>query len=238
MKPITKEDKERIKGFISKNELFFKIVDLEDGISKFRIISDEGINFFFNTYNNKYILIKYDPDKDKDNQIFINAYEYYEFKTMIEMLTQLKYYDDNIPKSFWEVTNNSAEIPFHSDSYVDNWYKDFQRDAEYTKIDSDYFDNYKYIVYDNPNYSPCIKTPQNTLSQISYINTEEQSIIKVNKLYYEIHPISCKEGEEKYLFKLLANNEDVLKEFINYIVSRKKGLSLLIDDIFNNLSKN
>jgi len=234
---ISDTNKEKIKGFITKNDLDFTIVDLEDEISKFTIISQDGINFFFYTYNDKFILVKYDSDKDKAGQIYINTHEYYEFKTMIEMLTQLKYYDDNIPKSFWEVTLNSAEVPFNKGSYTDDWHKEFQRDAEYTRIDSDDFNNYEYIVYENPLYSPNIKSPHNTLSQVSYINSDEQSIVKVNKLYYEIHPISCEPGSEEYLFKLLANNEETLKEFINYIVHKKKGLTLLINDIFNNLSK-
>lgn len=58
---------------------------------------------------------------------------------------------------------------------------------------------------------------------------------KVDKLYFEIHPISCQPGNESYLVKLLCNNEEVLKEFINYIVSRKKGLKLLIKTIFDEI---
>lgn len=234
MKDICELDKERVRGFILKNDLDFKIVD--DKILKFKIISEDGIHFSFHIYNEKYILVKYNPEKDKDN-VFETPYEYYEFKTLVDALTQLKYYDDNIPKSFWEVTTNSAEIPFKSNSYKDDWYDEFKRDAEYTKIESDDFNNYKYVTYNNPNYSPNIKSPHNTLSDVSYINTDDQAITKVDTLYYEIHPISCEDGSESYLFKLLANNEETLKEFINYIVYKKKGLSLLLKDIFNNISK-
>jgi hypothetical protein len=61
--------------------------------------------------------------------------------------------------------------------------------------------------------------------------------IKVNKLYFEIHPITCVENGEKYLFKILANNEEVLKEFINYIAFGKRGLMNLIDYIIDNCKK-
>ena len=43
------------------------------------------------------------------------------------------------------------------------------------------------------------------------------------------------EGQESYLLKLSCNNEEIFKEYINYKVVKKKGLKLLIDNIFKSL---
>lgn len=161
-------------------------------------------------------------------------YEYFNYKTLLQVLEQLKYYDDGLHKSYWHPTMNSTEIGFDKESYRDNWFEDFKREAEYSMVHNDDF-GYQYLVYDNPKHSPSIKSPYNTLSEVSPFNYEQDSYIKVSKLYFEIHPISCQDGNETYLFKLLANNEEVLKEFINYIVKTKKGLRMLIEEIFKSI---
>lgn len=234
MFPINDADKQRIIDFIKHNQLDYIFVD--NNISKFHIISHDNIKFFFYTYNDEYVVVKYDPDKDKDNQPGSIAYEYFNFKTLSQVIEQLKYYDDNLHKVYWYPTTNSAEIGFDKNSYVEDWYEEFQREAEYSMTEDDDF-GYKYLTYNNPNYSPRIKSPFNTLSQVSDLNSEEDAYIKVDKLYFEIHPISCQDGNESYLLKLLANNEEVLKEFINYIVTKKKGLKMLIDEIFKSIKK-
>lgn len=121
-------------------------------------------------------------------------------------------------------------IVFYFYNYNDNWIDDFKFD-EFWSVDSS--DNYNYLVYNNPDVSSNINSPFNILHEVSPIN--DIQLTKVNKLYFEIHPISCQSGNESYLLKLLCNNEEVLKEFINYIVSKKKGLKLLIDTIFKEI---
>lgn len=54
---------------------------------------------------------------------------------------------------------------------------------------------------------------------------------EVHKFYFEIHPISVVRNNETYLFKLLINNEEILKEYVNYKVSRRKGLKILIKEL-------
>jgi hypothetical protein len=231
---INSNDKKRIIDFINHNKLDYILVD--NNISKFHIISHDNIKFFFYTYNDEYVVVKYDPNKDKDNQPGSMPYEYFNFKTLLQVLEQLKYYDDGLHKSYWYSTTNSAEIGFDKNSYKEDWYEDFKREVDYSMLQDDDF-GYQYLVYDNPNYSLNIKSPYNTLSQVSPLNYEQEAYIKVNKLYFEIHPISCQDGNESYLLKLLANNEEVLKEFINYIVTKKRGLKILIEEIFKSIKK-
>ena len=80
-----------------------------------------------------------------------------------------------------------------------------------------------------------MKSPYNTIHEVSPINQETYAVVE--KLYFEIHPISCLEKRESYLLKLLINNEEVFKEYVNYIVLSKKGLKLLIENIFNSVEK-
>lgn len=231
---INDNDKQRIIDFINHNELDYILVD--DNISKFHIIAYDNIKFFFYTYNDEYVVVKYDSEKDRDDQPGSVPYEYFNFKTLSQALEQLKYYDDGLHKSYWYPTTNSVEIGFDKNSYKDDWFEDFKREAEYSMVQNDDF-GYQYLIYDNPNYAPNIKSPYNTLSEVSPLNQEDEAYIKVNKLYFEIHPISCQDGNESYLLKLLANNEEVLKEFINYIVTKKKGLKMLIEEIFKSIKK-
>lgn len=223
---INKSDIDRISTFIIDNELDYDIID--NSIIRYHIKSHDDMVFYFYNYNNNFVVVKY--DKTKDGKPGQQAYEYYQFNNLQQVLEQLKSYDDNIYKQWWYPTLNSAEIGFDSDSYIDNWFEEF-KDGDFWNIDSD--DNYKYITYNNPNIKPNFKSPFNTIHEVSPINDLQYT--EVNKLYFEIHPISCQSGNESYLLKLLCNNEEVLKEFINYIVSKKKGLKLLIDTIFKEI---
>jgi hypothetical protein len=92
---------------------------------------------------------------------------------------------------------------------------------------------YDYITYTNDNYKPEIISPFNILHEVSTINNKVAT--KLDKLYFEIHPISCKAKNESYFFKLSANNEDVLKEYINYVVVKKRGLKILLQSLFKEM---
>lgn len=59
----------------------------------------------------------------------------------------------------------------------------------------------------------------------------------MEKLSFEIHPISCKEQNESYLFKLAFNDDPILKEWINYRIIRKKGLKIFLETLFNEMEK-
>jgi hypothetical protein len=187
--------------------------------------------FYFYKYESNYILVRY--DKTKDGKPGQQAYEYYQFQNLQQILEQLKIYDNNIYKQWWYPTTNSTEIGFDSINYNDDWLKDFKEENEYWSVKSEE-DKYKYLTYNNPNISPNIKSPFNTLHEVSPIN--DIQFTKVNKLYFEIHTISCQLGNESYLLKLLCNNEETLKEFINYIVSKKKGLKMLIKEILDSIN--
>ena len=225
---LSKSDINRISTFILDNELDYDIID--NGIIRYHIKSYDNMVFYFYNYNDNFVVVKY--DKTKDDKPGQQPYEYFQFKNLQQVLEQLKIYDDNTYKQWWYPTLNSAEIGFDSNSYNDDWVNDFKEDTDHWNINSD--DNYKYLTYNNPNISPNIKSPFNTLHEVSPINNIQ--FTKVNKLYFEIHPISCQPGNESYLLKLLCNNEEVLKEFINYIVVKKKGLSLLIKNIFDSIN--
>jgi hypothetical protein len=224
---LSKSDINRISTFILDNELDYDIID--NGIIRYHIKSYDNMVFYFYNYNNNFVVVKY--DKTKDDKPGQQPYEYFQFKNLQQVLEQLKTYDDNIYKQWWYPTLNSAEIGFDSNDYNDDWVNDFKEDTNHWSIDSD--DKYKYLTYDNPSITPNIKSPFNTLHEVSPINNIQ--FTKVNKLYFEIHPISCQPGNESYLLKLLCNNEEALKEFINYIVVKKKGLKLLIDTIFKDI---
>jgi hypothetical protein len=225
---ISKNEIIRISDFIIYNDLDYDIIN--NGIIRYHIKSFDNMVFYFYKYESNYILVRY--DKTKDGKPGQQAYEYYQFQNLQQILEQLKIYDDNIYKQWWYPTTNSTEIGFDSTNYNDDWLKDFKEENEYWSVKSEE-DKYKYLTYNNSNIKPYLKSPFNTLHEVSPIN--DIIYTKVEKLYFEIHPISCEPGRESYLLKLLCNNEEVLKEFINYIISKKKGLKLLIDNIFRDI---
>lgn len=230
LEQLSTEDKNRLYDFIKRHDLDYTPVD---NIIKFSLLSYDGLTFFIHTHKEEYVLIKYDKTKDIDGKPQSMPYEYYHYKNLQQVLEQLKVYDESIHKEFWYPTANSIEIGFDKGSYVDDWYVDFKKEEEFWKLKND--GDYDYICYNNNNYKPEIKSPFNTLHEVSPIN--DISFTTVDTLYFEIHPISCQDGSESYLLKLQCNNEVILKEFINYIVSKKKGLRLLLNDIFNEMEK-
>ncbi len=228
MEELSQSDKERLLEFIKQNELDF--ISTESIISKFQLISYDKLSFFIHPYQGQYVVIKYNVKKDKPGG---SAYEYYYFQNLQQVLEQLSLYDKSIHKTYWQSTMNSIEVDFDSINYIDDWYDEFKGEGDKWSIDD--CDNYKYLTYNDDSYKPQLKSPFNTLHEVSPINKEE--FLEVGKLNFEIHPISCSPGEERYYFKLCSNNEEVLKEYINYIVTSKKGLRMFLNTIFKEMEK-
>ncbi len=226
MNLISDSDKKRLIDFIDENDLDYNI--FESDIAKFQITSYDNLSFTIYSYNDKYIVTKYDKTKDKDGS---NPFEYYEYNTLPQLLEQLAVYDRSLYKNYWEPTANSIDVPFDKNSYLENWYDEFIKDENY-KIEED--SAYKYITYNNEKIKPKLISPFNTLHEVSTINVRE--LTEVNKLYFEIHPVSCRKKNESYFLKILSNNEDVLKEYINYRVAKKRGLKLFLETLFKNIT--
>ena len=231
MEQISQIEKDKLINFIKENDLDYNVVD--GGISKFHLITYDNYKLFFYKFNNEFIITKYDPKKDNINNPASIPYEYFNFKTFTQVLEQILYYDKQLSKNYWDTTSNTLEVGFDKDGYEDEWHKEFVSDDEHWGLEDS--DLYKMITYNNPNYKPELKSPYNNLHEVSPINTETYT--KIDKLYFEIHPVCCKCGREMYLLKLACNNEEVLKEYINYVVRSKKGLKLLIDTIFKSLER-
>lgn len=214
--------KESIRDFIEINDLNYEVID--DVINDFKILAEDGIIFSFVLHEEEVIIIKY--NSEKDNKFGETTHEYFNFKTLSSALEQLKYYDEQIPRKYYETTLNSIEIGFNKIGYDEKWYEKLDINVENLSIIED--EQYKYLVYENDKLYPKMIDSAYTLHEVSYLNSHIN--IDVNKLYFEIHPICCLSG--KYNLKLLKNNEVVLKEYINYITYGKKGLGKLISDIF------
>ncbi len=228
MELISAKDNDKIIQFIKENDLDYTQVDSD--ITKPHIISYDGYKLFFYIYENKYVMVKYDPEKDKPGG---QAYEYFYFETMPKMLEQLKHYDQSLQKIYWNIINDSINYEFDKQNYNEDWFSEFIKDDFYS-IEEDI--HCKYIVYVNESYKPVVRSPYNTLggdSLASLIHKTEAN--KLNKLLFEIHPVSTLEGRETYLFKILMNDDDIFKEYINYRVVGRKGLRLLIENLFTEL---
>jgi len=230
MLQINENDKSRLIQFIDENDLDYTPID--NGISKFSIVAHDGIVFYLYDHNESYILAMYDKNKDRPGDPGSMPYEYFQFQSLTQILEQLSHYDKSIHKIYWYPTNNSIEVPFDANSYNEEWVSEFISD-DHWRVESS--DLYKYLVYENSDYKPELISPFNTLHEVSMINSKEYA--KVDKLYFEIHPISCSRKNESYFLKLSCNNEEVLKEYINYNIIKKRGLKLFLDDMFTNMSR-
>ena len=227
MNQLNNLNKKRLLNFIKENDLDYTLFD--DGIGKFKIISYDNLEFHPYEFNEEYILVKYDKEKDKPGNLSSSVYGYFNFKSISALLEALKVHDDSLHKVWYYPILNSAEIGFDKSSYNENWYVDLINE-DYS-IESDNHSNY--IVYNNKDYKPVIKSPYYTLHEVSDINDEY--ISTVDSLNFEIHPISCQEGNESYLFKLRYNNEEVLTEYINWMIVRKKGLKIFLKNLFESM---
>jgi hypothetical protein len=229
---ISKENIKKIKEFILSNDLDYDVIDNQ--ISRFHINSYDGKTFF--VYDNvtdieeDFILVKYDPEIDELGDPTKQAYQYFKFENINKLLESLFNYDKELNKNYWEVIGTDIEMGVDKEKYREDWFDNII-DLDFETGELDY---YKFISYEDESYKPLLKSPFNTLHEVSPLNPEPY-YNKVNKLYFEIHPICCKEKEERYLLKILSNNDEIFKEFINYCVWGKKGLRLLVNEIFNNL---
>jgi hypothetical protein len=227
MEQINEYDKKRLIDFIEQNELDYYTVD--NLISKFSLVAADGVTFYIYKNNDKYILVKYDKEREHQK---LQAYFYFRFNNIPQILEQLKIYDESIPKLYWLPTTNSIEVAFDSQSYNPEWFNEFKGDRNWQVVE-EY--NYQYLVYENENYKPELISPFKTLHEVSLINKKEFN--KVSKLYFEIHPVSCQNKNESYFFKLLYNDIEPFKEYINWNIYKKKGLRLFLEDMFKNMEK-
>lgn len=228
MLPLNENDKKRITDFILEQEL--DLMELDNPLSgKFSVSASDGITFFIYANNESYLIVKYDQEKERQNR---QAYEYFQFQNIPQILEQLSLYDNSIPKMYWSPTTESVQIGFDDQNYQVDWYKQFQKDENW-RVEEDR--NCHILIYENSNYKPELISPFNTLHEVSTINSKQYT--KVDKLYFEIHPVSLRERNETFYLKLVCNNDEKFKEYINYNISKKKGLKLFLEDLFLNMEK-
>lgn len=230
MEELSSKEKERIIDFIDKNELYYEWEERDT--AKFRLFAEDGNYFQFFKNNENIIVCKFDKSKFRINAA-CDPYEYYQFSNLQQVLEQIKLYDSQIFRNFWIPTTNTVDyVPDKTIYENKKWIEEFKIDENWKIIEEgkDYI-----LVYENFNIQPELKSHFNTLHEVSPINQLKYE--KVHKLYFEIHPISVKKRNEKYLFKLLINNEEVLKEYASFNVFKKRGLHMLIKSIFESIKK-
>jgi hypothetical protein len=229
MEVINEQNKQRLIEYIELNDLDY--IPVDNGLTRFHILSEDKVTFTIYNSESQFLVSKYDGKKD-NGRPGEQPFEYYQFKTFSEVLEQLKFYDDNLYKVYWQPTLESIEIGFDKNNHIEDWYSKYIKDEFYAVEETL---NYKYIVYENKNYSPELISPFNTLHEVSDFNSME--LTKVDRLYFEIHPVSCAKKNESYYVKVQCNNEEVLKDYINYFVYKEKGLKMFIEGLFNDMSK-
>ena len=216
---IQEKHKERLKKFIVDNDLDYQVV--ENGISRFHIRSYDGKTLTFYESQGKFILVEYDKDLDDAEK---PAFKYHNFPTLSKMMESLSQYDHQLNKVYWQPI---MDITLYGIKDVEeNWYENIVEGSIYD-------DQSKTIIYEDRSYSPVLRSPFNTLHEVSPINT--MHLEKLNKLYFEIHPISC--NEERYLARVLCNNDEKFKEYINFYIWSKKGLKKFVEKLFNDMQQ-
>ncbi len=225
MNQLNEGDKKRLLEFINQYDLDYD--NFESDIVKFRISSYDGMEFSIYEGSGNYIVVKFDPKKAKEQMYnsAVQAHEYFQFKTLSQVLEQLKIYDDSLFKKFWEPVLDSVTDVFNKNDYQEDWFSQINI-QNYQVMESD---SYKYISYLNDSVRPKIISPFNTLHEISPINSRTPT--EIDKLYFEIHPVSCKSKHESYFVKILCNNEEILKEYVNYRVYKMKGLKIFLESM-------
>ena len=216
---LSDSDKNRIIEFIKENELDYRISN--GPIFRFHILADDDSVFYINKYNEQYLIIKSDKEK--------TFFKYYGFQTLSQVMEQLSFYDNSLPKVWWYPIKSTVDIGFEKEGYTEEWLNDFCINENWSN--KDWNEQYKYAVFLKKENIKVI-SPYNTLHEVSLFNT--YSPADMDKLYFEIHPICVMEGTESYLVKILINNEEIMKEYINYVVRRKKGLRLFLENLFTN----
>ena len=217
---INESDKKRIVDYIKENELNY-IISEENDIFRFFITAQDKAFFQFLKYNEQYVVAKTMAICGQ-----APTFQYFYFKNLQQVIEQLSLYDNNIPKVWWELLdgrgrNSTVDIVFVKENYTDDWSKEFLKN-DWSQINEQ---EYKCLVYEKK-VNIRIKSPHDKY--------DDYPGYDLQKLYMEIHPICVKEGSESYLVKILINNEEVLKEYLNYRVIRKKGLKLFLNEFFNN----
>jgi hypothetical protein len=227
MVELEKEEIKRITDFIEENDLFLNYSEGE--LFRFKVFSDDEMTFQFFKINDGYVVSKYDKNKDILG-VPSDPYQYFNFKNIPQILEQLKLYDEQIPRTLWVPTTNTIDFNHDQTIFESNWTKDFIVNEKWSERKDGEF---PILVYEDISVQPNLKSPFNTLHEVSEFN--QLVYEKVNKLYFEIHPKSLQKRNEKFLFKLLINNEEIFKEYASFDVIRKKGLKLLIESIFKSI---
>jgi len=228
---ISQREKERIFQFVDELELDYDIID--NGITKPALEAADGIRFHFYKHGDEYVVAKYDKSKDREGTS--GAYQFYQLKSLTQVMEQLKLYDEAIPKTYWTPTPNSIDFPFHKESYSEDWHSWIEKD-EFWKTEQD--QNGSYLAYESDRYWPEIKSPYNTVGEDAWGSIlHESKPTRIEKLYIEVYPLCCLPKRESYMVKILCNNEEVLKEYVTYTAYKKKGLRLLLQSIFSDAEK-
>lgn len=226
---INDSDKKRIINYIKENELDLLISE-ENNIFRFFVTAEDCALFQIFKYNEQYVMVKTMAVKGDYRKA--QTFDYFYYKNLQQVIEQLAFYDNSIPKTWWYVMDgmgpSSVSATFKNENYSDNWSKDFDRNKKWRTGEED---GYKCLIYEEIKDIKVI-SPHNTLHEVSLINT--YSPANMEKLYFEIHPLSLSEGNESYMVKILINNEEIMKEYINYKIRRKKGLKLFLENLFNN----
>lgn len=227
---ISKQDQNKIINYINDNNLSFIIN--EEGLFRFFISSMDGYMFQFYKNNEDYVVVS--TDLKNTNPLESKKFNYIQYKNMQQVLEQLSFYSSQMDSNFqwWEILDGIGEpyanIQFIKEDYTDNWTNDFIKDDNWKIVDDS---QYKYISFSKEMSISAI-SPHNRLHQTSIMYDYNPD--KLDKLYFEIHPICTKEHKESYVVKILINKEEILKEWINYRIFHKKGLNLFLEELFSN----
>lgn len=220
---LNEEIKKRVKEFIEMNDLDYTITDNE--ISRFQLTSYDGDIFYIQENEGNFTLIRRYENNGSEQ------FNYIPMENINKLMEALSIRDKSLEKTYWTLIMSDAEYGVIKEQYNDEWYEDFVIPGKNLEERQEF----NYITYENHNYRPVLNHPANTLHEISPINELTPNVVE--KLYFEIHPVSCQENNERYIFKLLSNNDKVFKEYINYLVFRKKGIRLLVEQIFQDMEQ-
>lgn len=227
MEQLSNELKKRIVDFIDYNELDYIVVD--NPINKFHIVSESSLIFYFYKMNEQYVIAEYNAEKQRSG---FDPYIYYEYQNMQQIMEQISHYDNSLHKTWWQPTIDSIDLCVESNGYNDLWYENFITSDKWKIIEEN---NYKVLSYQEDRKCK-LHSQFNTLHLHSTIN--EYKAVELDQLYFEVYPLSCESKREVYLVKVLYNNEEVLKEYLNFKVWKKRGLKLFLESLFKEVKGN
>lgn len=230
MNELERIEKDKISSFIESNDLDYTVMDSD--VFVFSLLSMDNMQFKIYKQEESYLLMKCDLEKIRqynEGNVMLEPYSYFNFNNLSQMLEQIKLYDDNIPKSWWSPV--ADVMNYGIKHYTESWYEEFVKDGFIIEKHG----QYEFLSFTSKEYKPELKSPFNTLHEVSELNKLEYT--SLDELHIEIQPISCVDRNESYLFKIQCNSDQVFKEYINYVVSRKKGLRILIKETFTIMEK-